>query len=108
MRQLLLVLTVSAALLLGLAGIAYADPTGNQGQPSQSCQDPATSMTPGNAGNPANTGSPFSPNGGAGGVYANGPGTGGPGTATGSGHITNPTAVSQYDVACFQNSQPHP
>jgi len=104
MRQLLLVLTVSAALLLGLAGIAYADSTGTPGQPGQSCQDPLTSMTPGNAGNPANTGSPFSPNGGSGGVYANGQGTGGPNT----GHIPNNTAVSQYDVACFQNSQSHP
>ena len=91
-----------AVLLLLLATTAFADPTGNHGQPSQSCQDPATSTTPGNAGNPSNTGSPFSPNGASGGVYANGPGTGGP-----NGAITNPTAVSQYDVACFQNTRNH-
>ena len=103
MRKLLAVAALVSVLLLVLAGIALADSTGNQGQPSQSCQDPATSTTPGNAGNPNNTGSPFSPNGTSGGVYANGFGTGGP-----NGHITNPTAVSQYDVACFQNSQPHP
>ena len=99
MRRLLIVVALVSVLVLGLAGIAFADPTGNHGQPSQSCQDPATSTTPGNAGNPSNTGSPFSPNGTSGGVYANGPGTGGP-----NGAITNPTAVSQYDVACFQNS----
>jgi hypothetical protein len=89
-----------AVLLLLLATAAFADPTGNHGQPGQSCEDPATSTTPGNAGDPSNTGSPFSPNGTSGGVYADGPGTGGPN----GGAITNPTAVSQYDVACFQNS----
>jgi len=103
LRKFLVVTTMACVLLFGLVGIAFADSTGNQGQPSQSCEDPATSTTPGNAGNPSNTGSPFSPNGTSGGVYANGPGTGGP-----NGAITNPTAVSQYDVACFQNSQPHP
>jgi hypothetical protein len=102
LRKWLVVTTMACVLLFGLVGIAFAARTGNHGQPSQSCEDPATSTTPGNAGNPSNTGSPFSPNGTSGGVYANGPGTGGP-----NGAITNPTAVSQYDVACFQNSQPH-
>jgi len=108
MRKRLAVAVVGALLLFSVAGTALATNTGTPGQPGQSCQDLATatgsSVTPGNAGNPNNTGSPFSPNGGSGSVYANGPGTGGPNVP---GHITNPTAVSQYDVACFQNSQPH-
>jgi hypothetical protein len=66
-----------AVLLLLLATAAFADSPGTHGQPSQSCEDPATSTTPGNAGNPSNTGSPFSPNGTSGGVYADRPGTGG-------------------------------
>lgn len=56
--------------------------------------------TPGNAVN-AN-GSPFNPNGVSGGVYA-----GNPGTASAT-HSNSTHAVSQYDVACFQNSQTHP
>src|SRR5262249_21168275 len=104
MRKRLTAVVAGALLLFSFAGTALATSTGTPGQPGQSCQDPATSMTPGNAGNPNNTGSPFSPNGNAGSVYANGIGTGGPDT----GHIPNATAVSQYDVACFQNSQPRP
>jgi hypothetical protein len=105
MRKLHFGIAVLAVFLFVAVGIATAANPGTQGQPGQSCQNPATSTTPGNAANAQ--GSPFNPNGVSGGVYANGPGTGGPGTATGTGHITNPTAVSQYDVACFQNSQPH-
>jgi hypothetical protein len=105
MRKLLVAATLVSILSLALAGIAVADPTGNQGQPSQSCQiQPAS---PGGGNSSVSSGSPFQGTSSAG-VYANGPGTGGPGTATGTGHITNPTAVSQYDVACFQVSQPHP
>ena len=73
--------------------------TDTSGQPGQSCENPATSTTPGNAASAL--GSAFNPNGVSGGVYANGPGS------TPNGQVTNPTAVSQYDVACFQNSQPH-
>jgi len=105
MRKLHFGAAVLVLFLFVAVGIAAAASPGTQGQPGQSCQNPATSTKPGNAVNAQ--GSPFNPNGVSGGVYANGPGTGGPGTATGTGHITNPTAVSQYDVACFQNSQPH-
>ena len=101
-----------AALCLGLllasAGVTLAASPPAPGQPSQSCQDlsalAGVSLFPGNTGN--SPGSAF--NGSAGSVYANGPGTGGPGTATGTGHITNPTAVAQYDVACFQQFQKLP
>ena len=107
MRKLLVVGTVVCALSFALVGIAFADPTGNQGQPSQSCGSTTAPTTPGGGNSSTSTGSPFQGASSAG-VYANGPGTGGPGTATGTGHITNPNAVSQYDVACFQVSQQHP
>jgi hypothetical protein len=90
---------IACVLLFGVVGIAFADPTGNQGQPSQTCQDLAAAtgmpVTPGNAGNPNNTGSPFSPNGHAGTVYA----------GTQPQNSNNSKSVSQYDVACFQHSQ---
>jgi hypothetical protein len=63
------------------------------GQPSQSCQ--VTTTTPGGAA-ASTTGSPFNPNGQAGNVYA-----GNTGTAS-AAHANSPNAVSQYDVACFQ------
>jgi len=98
------------ALLCTSTGIAFATNPPGTGQPSQSCQDQvaAGGVEPGNAA--AARGSAFNedPGGVAGSVYANGPGTGGPGTATLTGHITNPTAVSQYDVACFQVSHQLP
>ena len=99
MRKLLFGVATLAVLLFAFIGIATAANPGTSGQPGQSCENPATSTTPGNAASAL--GSAFSPNGVSGGVYANGPGS------TRNGQVTNPTAVSQYDVACFQNSQPH-
>jgi hypothetical protein len=52
-------------------------------------------VTPGNAG--LASGSVFNPAGTSGGVYAGNPGT--PSLANGSA-----TAVSQYDIACFQQT----
>jgi hypothetical protein len=84
LRRLLVVTAIASALTLGVVGFAFADnPPGPPGPPSQSCQNPATSTTPGNSANA--TGSPFNPNGVAGAAYN--------------------AARSQYDVACFQNSQ---
>ena len=96
MRKLLVSIVVVAALFAVVVGSAWAT-----GQPSQSCQ--AQPEAPGGGNSSVSTGSPFQGASSAG-VYANGPGTGGPGTATGTGHITNPNAVSQYDVACYQVS----
>ena len=107
MRKSLVVATIVCISPFALAGIAFADPTGNQGQPSQSCGSATAATVPGGGNSSVSTGSPFQGASSAG-VYANGPGTGGPNTATGTGAITNPTAVSQYDVACYQVSQPHP
>jgi hypothetical protein len=91
----LAVAAAAATLLLGLVGgtaLAEANPAGT-GQPSQSCgSEPSgppglLSTTNGFARVASN-------------VYAN-PGSQG-GTASGNSHV-----VSQYDVACFQVSQPH-
>ncbi len=83
-------------LALALAGTVLADPTGNTGQPSQSCGSSNAQQTPGNATN--SPGSAFNPNGTAPGVYA----------GQQPQNSNNPNSVSQYDVACFQVSQPHP
>lgn len=91
-RKLIIGTAMSSALMFASAGVAFADTTGNTGQPSQNCQS-LGSPTPGNSSSAA--GSAFNPNGQAGNVYAGNPGT--PSAANGS-----PNAVSQYDVACFQ------
>ncbi len=80
---------------LALAGTALADSTGNTGQPNQSCGSANASQTPGNAVNAP--GSAFNPNGTAGMVYA----------GQQPQNSNNPNSASQYDVACFQVSQPH-
>lgn len=85
-------------------GIVSADPSpngpGQPGAPTTTCGSPNAVNTPGNSA--IATGSAFNPNGVAGTVYA-----GNPGTAS-LEHANSPHAISQYDVACFQVSQPHP
>ncbi len=92
------ILKTGMALLLTLVVLvvplttAFAASTGTAGQPNQSCQ--AQPMRPGNASTAP--GSAFNDNGVAPGVYA----------GTQPQNSGNPMAVSQYDVACFQVSQP--
>ena len=74
------------------AGAANPNP-GSPGQPNQSCQ--AQPSTPGNSANAP--GSAFNPSGQAGTVYA----------GQQPQNSNNPHSVAQYDVACFQVSQPH-
>jgi hypothetical protein len=83
-----------ALLVLALPfSTAFAANTGNTGQPNQSCQ--AQPMTPRNSATAP--GSAFNANGGiAQTVYA----------GTQPQNSGNPNSVSQYDVACFQGSQP--
>lgn len=81
---------------MAVSTAAFADFTGNTGQPSQSCGSSTAPTTPGNA--VSSSGSAFNPNGVAPSVYA----------GQQPQNSGNPQAVSQYDVACFQNSQPHP
>jgi hypothetical protein len=81
-----------AAMLFPAGGAAIAANPGTQGQPNQSCEDQPT--RPGNAMNAP--GSAFNPDGVAGTHYA----------GEQPQNSKNPSSVSQYDVACFQVSQP--
>lgn len=94
-RKLIFGITVSTAIVLAAASAAFADSTGSTGQPSQSCQAQPPGSTPGNS--VSAPGSVFNPTGQSGTVYAGQPGT--PSAING-----NPHAVSQYDVACFQQA----
>lgn len=104
MRRFLVTLTILSVLSFSIAGIAVAanphspaNPTGpSTGQPSITCEE--QSSNPGGTVTQTNAGAPFDNDASvSGNVYANGPD---------NGHTA--TAVSQYDVACFQVSQPHP
>jgi hypothetical protein len=78
-------------LALPLSTVFAASP-GTTGQPNQSCQEQPS--TPGHAASAP--GSAFNTSGKAGTVYA----------GTQPQNSKNPMSVSQYDVACFQVSQP--
>ena len=99
MKHVITRLTLCAAFLLTSTGVALAanpHTAGAKGQPSQTCGSASAPMTPGHAASAP--GSAFNPNGHAGTVYA----------GTQPQNSKNPKSVAQYDVACFQNSQPHP
>lgn len=88
MRRIIVVVPAAIALLsAGAAPALAANPPGT-GQPGQSCQD-LEPNTPGHASN--SPGSPF-----------NEPGINSQLGGTGGQHYTE---KSQYDVACFQQSQ---
>ena len=95
------IVSLVSVVVLGssVAGIAFAaDPHsgGSTGQPSQSCQ--AQPNVPGGGNSSNSPGSPFA-GGNADSRYA----------GTQPQNSKNPKSVAQYDVACFQNSQPgHP
>jgi hypothetical protein len=88
-------ITLVLTLVFGVVGtsLAAGNPNGT-GQPNQSCEESA--MRPGNA--ISAPGSAFNPTGTAGKMYA----------GQQPQNSNNPNSVSQYDVACFQVSQPHP
>ena len=90
----LLKMALFMALVMAMAivplGTAFADSPGGGGQPNHSCQ--VTTVTPGNAASAP--GSAFNPAGMAGTVYA----------GTQPQNSMNPMSVSQYDVACFQQT----
>src|SRR6266567_9274063 len=77
----------------------FAASPGTQGQPSQTCLSSTAPQEPGNASSaPGSAFNETSP-GTAGTVYA------GNGVSATTANSAN--AVSQYDVACYQVSQPH-
>jgi hypothetical protein len=91
-RTFILGVALSAAIVVAGASVAFADTTGNSGQPSQSCQAQPTGSTPGNAASAP--GSAFNQSGVAGSHYA----------GNAPQNSKNPNSVSQYDVACFQQA----
>ncbi len=89
-----LALLLIVVLALVPLSAAFAASPGGGGQPNQSCQ--VTTVTPGNAASAP--GSAFNTSGKAGTVYA----------GTQPQNSKNAMSVSQYDVACFeQTSQGH-
>jgi hypothetical protein len=92
MRRALFIGLITAGFTLGLASPALADnphsSTNPTGPPSQSCQNYAANVRPGNSGN--SPGAPFNEPG----INSTNGGTGG----------ANYSPNSQYDVACFQQS----
>jgi hypothetical protein len=93
MRRFLVTVGTVLALSGASATGAFAASTGNTGQPSQSCGSESAPVSP-----PGFNTSGFA---NAESVYA----------ATSGSHsavANNSHTVSQYDVACFQVSQPHP
>jgi hypothetical protein len=96
-RKLLLSVVLVIVVLLTMVGVAIAaDPHsgGSTGQPGQTCQLLGTPPpSPGNSA--AAPGSPFNENGVSGGVYA----------GSQPQNSNNPNSVSQYDVACYQQTQ---
>ncbi len=85
----LIAVLVAVLALVPLSAVFAASPGGG-GQPNQSCQ--VTTVTPGNAASAP--GSAFNPDGKAGTVYA----------GTQPQNSNNPKSVSQYDVACFEQT----
>lgn len=98
MTRLLIVALVAFGLAAGGSSLALADTSpngpGQPGAPNTTCS--TFTITPG--GSAAAAGSPFNENGTAGAHYA-----GNPGTAS-LANANSPLAVSQYDVACFQQT----
>jgi hypothetical protein len=92
----IVVMVVVVVFCLALAAPTFAASPGTGGQPNQSCGSANASSTPGSSTNAP--GSAFNPNGVAGTVYA----------GQQPQNSKNSQSVSQYDVACFQVSQPHP
>ena len=98
-KRIVLALVVTVVLSLLLAGSALADDPHSgttKGQPNQSCGSFTAPDTPGLSA--LAPGSAFNPEGKAGTAYA----------GQQPQNSKNPQSVSQYDVACFQVSQPHP
>jgi hypothetical protein len=101
LKRLVVSLSATIVLLVAFALPAFAavpHTSGVPGQPNQSCQ--AQPSSPGHAADAQ--GAPFNTAGTAGGVYA---GSGHAALESGNPNAnSNPKAVSQYDVACFQVS----
>jgi hypothetical protein len=106
MKRLMTALAVAAALTVPSGGLALADnfhTSGTTGQPDPmhngiACGNPGSTLTPGKT--VTSSGTPFNSNNTK--VYAGN--SGNPTTDTNSPAF-NLQPVSQYDVACFQQTQ---
>jgi hypothetical protein len=85
----------ATGMLAGGLALAVSGPAAATGQPNQSCQ--AEPSSPGNAASAPGSAFNEDPGGIAGAMYA----------GSQPQNSNNPNSVSQYDVACFQVSQPH-
>jgi hypothetical protein len=109
LRRTLVVVAAVVGMSVGVGSTAVAAPNPNgTGQPASgqnpaiTCQNiaaanPGTKVTPGNTVNAP--GSPFDPTGTAGGRYA--------GSGPSLDHANSSKAVSEYDIACYQQSVNH-
>jgi hypothetical protein len=101
LRKMAVVSVIAITPALGIAGLAGATPSPNgPGQPGTGGGDGSTSCanftsTPGNS---ASAQSPFNPNGNAGLHYAGNPGT------SSAEHSNSTHSISEYDIACFQQT----
>lgn len=86
----MVVVLIAVLVLVPMSSVFAASPGGG-GQPNQSCED--IPMQPGHS--ISAPGSAFNPDGVSGTVYA----------GEQPQNSKNPKSVSQYDVACFQQSQ---
>lgn len=107
MKSIVARITIGTCLLLSSAGVVFATDPHNAGNPTGqpgtfnpnsgiSCGNPG-SVTPGNSAS-AN-GSAFNPN-----ITKTYAGNAGNPTGPGGGANNSPHAVSEYDVACFQQT----
>ena len=103
MKRVMPPLAIAVCLLLPSAGAAFAAGKGT-GQPGaasgNTCGMPGATLTPGRSAGAA--GAPFNPLGEAGEVYA-----GNPGTASAAHSGSPSTAISEYDIACFNFTASH-
>jgi hypothetical protein len=106
MKRLVFALAVTAALALPSAGVAFANDFhtgGSTGQPDPmhngiACGNPGSTLTPGKT--VSSSGTPFNPANTK--VYAGNPGNP---TTDPNSPAFNLHPVSQYDVACYQQTQ---
>ena len=104
MQRPLVIAALVTTMIAVMVAPALAASPGTNGQPSQSCLSSTAPLEPGQAasapGSAFNEPSATNPAGGtAGQMYA--------GNGQTLSTPANGAAVSQYDVACFQVSQPH-
>jgi hypothetical protein len=100
MKKTVISTAIAAVMTLAVSGSAFASPSpngpGQPGAPNTTCSQ--YTATPGKS---ADANSPFNPNGNSGLHYAGNPDT------SSLEHSNSQHAVSQYDIACYQQTVNH-